>query len=173
MKSYVGIYGFVATEPKLTYNAEGEPRLYIRIGINHYKPGNGGGYTKLAPTFHDLVQFGRAAELSNERFRKGDDFVAVGYIRTYERTIDGGTEQAEQFIAYRLSHDPNTTSYEIHRQPRSSDREADRSATHSSAEQPAPTATPARSPATATSTSEPFPEESHVRPRQAGGPVVA
>jgi single-strand DNA-binding protein len=173
VKSYVGVYGFVAGEPRLTYNAEGEPRLYLRIGINHYKPGDGGGYIKLQPTYHDLVQFGRAAELSNERFIKGDDFVAVGYLRTYERPVDGGTEQAEQFVAYRLTHDPNTTTYEIHRQPRSAEREADRGAVHSSAERSTPAPTPPSPPATAAPTPEPFPEENHVRTRQAGGPVVA
>ncbi len=124
MKKTDGIHGFVAAEPRLTYNDDGKARLYIRIGINHYERLGSGGYKKLPPTYHDLVQFDRAAELSNDRFIKGDDFVAIGYVRTYDVTVDGQTRQAEQFVAYRLMHDPNTTAYEVHRRPRTTERDA-------------------------------------------------
>ncbi|WP_116953345.1 single-stranded DNA-binding protein [Jiangella endophytica] len=124
MKRYEGIYGFIASDPDLTYNADGKPRLYIRIGINHFQSLPSGRLNRLPPTYHDLVQFDRAAELSHERFQKGDEFAAIGYLRQYDRTVDGQPKKAEQFVAYRLMHDPNTTTYEVHRRPRNTERDA-------------------------------------------------
>lgn len=123
MKRYEGIYGFIASDPELTYNADNKPRLYIRIGINRSEPLPGGKRRRLPPTFHDLVQFERGAELSAERFTKGDDFVAVGYLRTYTRTVNGQPKKDEQFVAYRLSHDPSSTTYDVIRRPRTAERD--------------------------------------------------
>ncbi|SEE94670.1 single-stranded DNA-binding protein [Jiangella alba] len=123
MKRYEGIYGFIASDPELTYNADNKPRLYVRIGINRFEPLPGGRRRRLPPTFHDLVQFERGAELTHDRFKKGDDFVAVGYVRSYTRTVDGKSKKDEQFVAYRLSHDGISTDYEVIRRPRTAKRD--------------------------------------------------
>jgi single-strand DNA-binding protein len=167
VRAQQGIHGFIAGDPELGWH-EGTARLYIRVGINHYKRrDSGAGWEKLAPTFHHLVQFGPAAELSSRRFRRGDDFIALGYVRSYSYTVNGETRDEERFVAYRLSHDPNTTTYEINREPSSTDHEAQQAAGRSAAS-PAQAAQPS----TPTVPAEPFPEESHVRSRPAGGPVL-
>lgn len=112
------INGFIASDPRLTFNDDGEARFYARIGQNHYRREDDGGFTELEPTFHDLVQFGKGAELSAERFRKGDNFVAQGYVRDYTRVVDGLERTDEQFVAKRLGHDPNLTTYTVDRRPR-------------------------------------------------------
>ena len=117
------VNGFVASDPRLTFNEDGEARFYARIGIQHYRRDEDGSFTELEPTFHDLVQFGKGAELSAERFRKGDNFLAQGSVRDYTRVVDGQERTDEQFVAKRLSHDPNLTTYTVDRRPRA-EREA-------------------------------------------------
>src|SRR5699024_11674261 len=94
----------------------------------HYEPLDGGGFRKLEPTFHDLVQFGKGAERSADRFVKGDDFVAQGYVREYTRTVDGQERAEEQFVAKRLAHDPNVTTYTVDRRPAADRAAAERQA---------------------------------------------
>ncbi len=81
------VSGFVATDPKLTTSANGNQRLYFRFGQEHFRREEDGSFTQLETSFHHLVMFGRSAELANERFTKGDNFIAVGYHRpvSYER----------------------------------------------------------------------------------------
>jgi single-strand DNA-binding protein len=115
IKTTVAINGFIATDPKLTISDDGQARFYARVGINHYQRHVDGGFTKLDPTYHDLIQFGKAAEISAERFRKGDEFLAQGYQRDYTRRVGGQTRSDQQFVAKRLAHDPNTTRYTVQR----------------------------------------------------------
>lgn len=117
------INGFMASDPRLTFNDDGQARFYARIGIQHYRREDDGSFTELEPTFHDLVQFGKGAELSAERFRKGDNFLAQGYVRDYTHVVDGQERSDEQFVTKRLAHDPNLTTYSVDRRPRS-EREA-------------------------------------------------
>jgi single-strand DNA-binding protein len=70
IKTSPSINGFIASDPRPTFNDDGEARLYARIGIQHYRREEDRSFTELEPTFHDLVQFGKGAELSAERFRK-------------------------------------------------------------------------------------------------------
>ncbi|WP_166355045.1 single-stranded DNA-binding protein [Phytoactinopolyspora limicola] len=126
IKTTQAINGFIATEPRLSFNDDGQARLYVRIGINHFERQDDGSFRKLQPTYHDLVQFGRGAERSYERFRRGDDVVAQGYVRQYTRNIDGQERTDEQFVAKRLGHDPNTTTYEVHRKPSAREHDSGR-----------------------------------------------
>ncbi len=123
IKTSPSINGFIANDPRLTFNDDGEARFYARIGQNHYRREDDGSFSELEPTFHDLVQFGKGAELSADRFRKGDNFVAQGYVREYTRVVDGQERTDDQFVAKRLSHDPNLTTYTVDRRPRA-EREA-------------------------------------------------
>lgn len=117
------INGFIASDPRITFNDDGQARFYARIGINHFRREDDGTFTELEPTFHDLVQFGKGAELSAERFRKGDNFLAQGYVHDHTRVVDGQERTDEQFVSKRLAHDPNITTYTVDRRPRS-EREA-------------------------------------------------
>ena len=123
IKTSQSINGFIATDPKITFNDDGQARFYARIGINHYQRNDDGTFTELDPSYHDLIQFGKGAELSAERFRKGDNFLAQGYVRDYNHVVDGQERTDQQFVTNRLAHDPNTTTYQVDRRPRS-EREA-------------------------------------------------
>jgi len=124
LKTSQSINGFIASDPKITFNDDGQARFYARIGINHYRRDEDGSFTELEPSFHDLIQFGKGAELSVERFRKGDNFLAQGYVRDYTRVVDGQERTDEQFVTKRLAHDPNITTYHVERRARSSERDA-------------------------------------------------
>jgi single-strand DNA-binding protein len=124
LKTSQSINGFIASDPRLTFNDDGQARLYARIGINHYRREEDGSFTELEPSFHDLIQFGKGAELSAERFRKGDNFLAQGYVRDYTRVVDGQERTDEQFVTKRLAHDPNITTYHVERRARSNERDA-------------------------------------------------
>lgn len=123
IKTAQSINGFIASDPKLTFNDEGRARFYARIGINHYQRNDDGAFTELDSSFHDLIQFGRGAELSADRFRKGDNFLAQGYVRDYTRTVDGAERTEQQFVTNRLAHDPNVTTYQVQRRARDTGRD--------------------------------------------------
>ncbi|NHN55861.1 single-stranded DNA-binding protein [Calidifontibacter sp. DB0510] len=120
IKTSQSINGFIATDPKLTFSEQGQARFYARVGINHYQREDDGSFTKLDPSYHDLIQFGKGAELSAERFRKGDDFLAQGYVRDYTHTVNSEQVTDQQFVTSRMSHDPNTTTYQVQRRTGSS-----------------------------------------------------
>lgn len=129
IKTSQAVNGFISADPRLTFSESGQARFYARIGINHYEPQADGSFRKLDPTYHDLIQFGKSAERSADRFIKGDDIIAQGYTREYTRDVNGTERTDEQFVAKRIAHDPNVTDYTVDRRPaaeRSAEREAER-----------------------------------------------
>ncbi|MBU1251809.1 MAG: single-stranded DNA-binding protein [Actinobacteria bacterium] len=104
--------GFIATDPDLTFTTTGDARLYMRVGQPQARFEEDGTFTDLDPTFTDLVMFRKSAERAHDQFRKGDNFIAEGVTRTY--TGSEGAER-EQFVASRIGHDNNITSYEVDR----------------------------------------------------------
>jgi single-stranded DNA-binding protein len=117
IKTSQAITGFISDDPRLSYTQDGQARFYARVGIKHFERTGDGQFHRLANSYHDLIQFGKAAELSYERFSKGDEFVAQGEVREYTRDVDGASRTDEQFLARRIGHDPNTTTYTVERQP--------------------------------------------------------
>ncbi|MGN7860055.1 single-stranded DNA-binding protein [Microbacterium sp. 22303] len=105
------LFGFIASEPKLGPTDNGGHRLYIRVGIEQSEPNGDGTFTELEPQFTDLVMFNKSAERAALKFQKGDHFIAVG--RTAEHDYQGETRR--QFIASRIGHDNNRTSYTVDR----------------------------------------------------------
>lgn len=105
--------GFIASEPKLTYTADGDARLYVKVGQEHRQLEPDGSYTKLKTTFHDLVAFRGAAEHGYQQLAKRDYFIAEGHIHQYVSPKTG--RQEEQFIATRLGHDLARTHYSVQR----------------------------------------------------------
>jgi single-stranded DNA-binding protein len=128
IKTSQAITGFISDDPRLSYTQNGQARFYARVGIKHFERTENGGFKRLANSYHDLIQFGDAAELSYERFSKGDEFVAQGQVREYTRFVDGVSRTDEQFLARRIGHDPNTTAYTVDRRPATERDGADRSA---------------------------------------------
>ena len=132
IKTSQAINGFISADPRLTFSESGQARFYARVGINHYEPQQDGSVRKLDPTYHDLIQFGKSAEMSADRYVKGDDIVAQGYTREYTRDVNGEERTDEQFVAKRIAPDPNITDFTIDRRPaaeRQAEREADRDVT--------------------------------------------
>lgn len=99
--------GFIASKPQLSVTNQGDTRFYAKVGHERHRRNEDGTFTRLATTFHDLVQHGPAAERSYAVFRKGDRFVAEGYIRIHQ--------SGEEFVAQKLGHDAARTRYTVNR----------------------------------------------------------
>lgn len=112
------VSGFVATDPKLTTSANGNQRLYFRFGQEHFRREQDGSFTQLETSFHHLVMFGHSAELADERFTKGDNFIAEGYQQPVSFERDGQPVEGEEFVAKRIGHDVVRTRYDVDRSPR-------------------------------------------------------
>jgi single-stranded DNA-binding protein len=137
--------GFIASDPQLTFTSSGDARLYARVGQDHFQREEDGAFTKLEPTFADLVMFGKSAERAHAQFHKGDAFIGEGETRNYTQSQDGQEVEREQFIASRIGHDNNTTRYTVDRPARTSDKDAVTAALAERAEQLDPEPAPAAS----------------------------
>lgn len=109
------VAGFVASEPKLSYTDQGDARLYVKLGVEHYRREPDQSIIKTATTFHDLVAFNQTAEQAYQVLAKDDVIIAEGTVRDYTHQRDGHPRQAQQFIATRLGHDLTRTRYRIDR----------------------------------------------------------
>ena len=49
--------GFVASDPQLSRTENGDARLYMKVGKEHYRQEQDGSFTQLETTFHNLVAF--------------------------------------------------------------------------------------------------------------------
>ena len=111
----MSLNGFIATAPQLNFTGNGVARFYARAGVEHFRKETDGSFTKLDPTFHDMVIFRSTAERAYARFRVGDQFVASGYINEYELEKNGQVEAREEFVARRIGHDTVRTRYSVDR----------------------------------------------------------
>ncbi len=111
--------GFIASEPQQSVTESGDTRFYVRVGQPHFRRDDGGGFTELEPTFHDLVAYRATAERALARFAKGDSFVAEGYVRTFQVERDGEVVEREEFVAKKIGHDLARTNYDVDRERRS------------------------------------------------------
>ena len=118
IKTQQSFSGFVASDPQLTRTENGDARLYMKVGKEHYRQEDDRSFTQLETTFHNLVAFKAAAEQGNERLAKGDKFIAEGYVREYTHQRDGQAVEGEEFVARRLGHDMARTRYDVDRTPR-------------------------------------------------------
>ena len=111
----MSLHGFIATAPQLNFTGNGVARFYARVGVEHFRKETDGSFTKLDPTFHDMVMFKATAEQAYARLRTGDQFVASGYINEYEVTKNGHRLPREEFVARRIGHDAVRTRYSVDR----------------------------------------------------------
>ena len=91
--------GFIASDPQLSFAAHGDARFYTRSAKNITAATTTAHSPQLDSTFHDLVQYRRAAEHSYAAFNKGDKFIAEGYTREYHYELDGQPQHGEEFVA--------------------------------------------------------------------------
>jgi single-strand DNA-binding protein len=118
--------GFIASEPQQSVTENGDTRFYVRVGQPHFRR-EGGGFTPLEPSFHDLVAYRATAERALNRFAKGDSFVAEGYVRTFQVERDGELIERQEFVAKKIGHDLARTNYEVDRARRTVPAEASNS----------------------------------------------
>jgi single-strand DNA-binding protein len=111
----MSLVGFIATEPDLHFTAAGAECVRVRVGVEQWRKGVDGRFTKLDPTFHDMVAFESTARETYARFRKGDSFLASGYVHEYEVERDGSTVIKEEFVARKIGHNANKTAYDVKR----------------------------------------------------------
>lgn len=111
----MSLAGFIAAEPDLRFTTAGDENVRVRVGVEQWRKETDGSFTKLDPTFHDMVAFESTARELYARFRKGDSFVAAGYVHEYEVERDGGSVIKEEFVARKIGHNVNKTAYEVQR----------------------------------------------------------
>lgn len=118
----MSLVGFVASAPELHFTKQGAECCRLRVGVEQWRKEVDGSFTKLDPTFHDMVAFESTARETYARFRKGDSFVASGYIHEYE--VDGreGSVIKEEFVARKIGHNANKTDYVVQRGRPAADR---------------------------------------------------
>ena len=90
----MSLVGFVASAPELHFTKQGAECCQLRVGVEQWRKEVDGSFTKLDPTFHDMVAFESTARETYARFRKGDSFVASGYIHEYEVESDATNRPA-------------------------------------------------------------------------------
>lgn len=95
IRTQESLSGFIASDPQLTYTERGDARFYARYGQENFQREEDGTFTKLEPSFGNLVLYRATAERAFERFTKGD-----------------------QFVAKKIGHDTARTRYDVDRTPR-------------------------------------------------------
>ena len=118
IRTQESLSGFIASDPQLTYTERGDARFYARFGQDNFQREEDGTFTKLEPSFGNLVLYRATAERAFERFTKGDQFVAEGYAHDYTYERDGQTIAGEEFVAKKIGHDTARTCYDVDRTPR-------------------------------------------------------
>lgn len=118
IRTHQSVSGFVASDPQLSHTERGDARLYLKLGIEHYRREEDNSYTQLETTFHDLIAYRGAAEQGAERLAKGDNIIADGHVREYSYERNGQLREGEEFIATRIGHDLARTRYEVDRSQR-------------------------------------------------------
>lgn len=111
METKHSITGFIASTPKLSTTERGDPRLFFKIGIEHYTIEDDNSFTKEETTFHNVVAFNATARHGKQKLARGDHIIAHGRTHTYTVERDGQLEEEEEFIAARLGHDLARTRY--------------------------------------------------------------
>lgn len=67
----LSLHGFIATAPELSKPDSKHARFFARVGVEHWGKEADGSFTKLDPTFHNLVMYGASAKHAYARFRVG------------------------------------------------------------------------------------------------------
>jgi single-stranded DNA-binding protein len=112
----MSLVGFVASAPELHFTKKGDECCRLRVGVEQWRKEVDGSFTRVDPTFHDMVAFESTARETYARFRPGDCFVASGYIHEFEmERRDGPSVIKEEFVARKIGHNVNKTDYLVQR----------------------------------------------------------
>lgn len=111
----MSLVGFIVAAPERHSAESRKDFVRVRIGVEQWRKEANGDFTRLDPTFHDVVAFESTARELHARFRKGDSFIASGYIHEYEVDQPGGSVIKEEFVARKIGHNANRTRYTVER----------------------------------------------------------
>lgn len=111
----MSLVGFIISAPDLHFTAAGKEHVRVRVGVEQWRHEANGDFTKLDPTFHDMVAFESTARETYARFRRGDHFIASGYVHEYEVDNPGGSVIKDEFVARKIGHSANRTNYIVER----------------------------------------------------------
>ena len=112
ISTQMSLVGFVASTPELYFTKKGDECCRLRVGVEQWRKEVDGSFTKLDPTFHDVVAFESTARETYARFRPGDSFVASGHIHEFEvQRRDGPSVIKEEIVARKIGHNANETDY--------------------------------------------------------------
>ena len=111
----MSLAGFIVSAPELHSAESGTEYCRIRVGVEQWRKEVDGTFTKLDPTFHDMVAFEKTARVACGMFQPGDNFIASGYIHEYEVDNRDGSVIKEEFVARKIGHNANQTNYVVAR----------------------------------------------------------
>ena len=111
----MSLVGFIASAPELHFTAAGKEHVRVRVGIEHWRKEADGSFTELDRTFHDMVAFESTARETYARCHSGDSFVASGHVHEYEVENQDRSVIKEEFVARKIGHSANRTSYVVER----------------------------------------------------------
>lgn len=94
--------GFIARFADSTTIGKGEAWFYACAEIEQWHRQPSGEFTKLDAVLCDVLLFGRLTESAYDRFSKGDELIAAGYVNQYVRQRDGESISCEESFALRL-----------------------------------------------------------------------
>ncbi|QBX57317.1 single-stranded DNA-binding protein [Nocardioides seonyuensis] len=126
----MSLAGFIVSISDLQRTTGGGDRIRLRVGVEQWRHEADDTFTKLDPTYHDVVAYDTAASVIGQRFRPGDFFVASGYIHEYEIDQRGGSLIKEEFVARKIGHNANQTTYVVQRRPPHAPASAQRAVQH-------------------------------------------
>ena len=105
MRTKESLWGFFASDPQLSFNEDGEARLFAWIGQEQFERNPDGSFTQGETKFYPFKMFRRSAEHAYEKFARGDTFVASGHVQKFSYEKDGETISGEEFIATHIGPD--------------------------------------------------------------------
>jgi single-stranded DNA-binding protein len=109
--------GFIASDADVSFTDTGITQVHFRVGVEHWRREDDGTFTKLDSSFHDLLIFGKTTERAADQFRKGDQFVAHGYVDRKQGEPPTRPAVREVYIARKIGHDLARTTYDVDRTP--------------------------------------------------------
>lgn len=107
--------GFIASDADVSFTDTGITQVHYRVGVEHWRREQDGTYTRLDNSFHDLLAFGKTAERAADQFRKGDHFIAHGYVDSRPAKPPARPADHEVYIARKIGHDLARTTYDVQR----------------------------------------------------------
>lgn len=135
VESRQSVSGYLAQDLELKRGRDDGAVLVAKLGQKHYRREADGTFTITGTDYVNLVMFGASAEASHERFRNGDDVVALGEFKPRTFESNGQRIEVTEFRAAKLLFDTTHPRYEVTRTPRQTP-DVDR--TPSSAPSPVP-----------------------------------